>query len=62
MKDLLHITDHYREAADKIWELAEEYGESGLFELAGLLKEVSGQIHEKARQKELGELDEFSGE
>jgi hypothetical protein len=39
----------FREAADKVWELALEYDEKGQFELAGELKNIVSQIHALAR-------------
>ena len=46
---------HYREAADKVWELAKEYEEKGFFELAGELKNIVSQIHTLARIKQTGD-------
>jgi len=42
----------YREAADKVWELAKQYEDKGLFELAGELKNIVSQIHALARAKQ----------
>jgi hypothetical protein len=42
----------YREAADRVWELAKEYEEQGLFQLAGELKNIVSQIHALARKKQ----------
>jgi len=47
---------HYREAADKVWELAKEYEEKGLFELAGELKNIVTQIHFLANEKQGGNI------
>ena len=44
---------YYREAANKIWELAEEYNRKGLFELAGALKDLAGKMHLLAHKKEI---------
>jgi hypothetical protein len=43
---------HYREVADKIWELSREYEGKGLLELASELKNISSNIHDLARLKE----------
>jgi hypothetical protein len=44
---------HYREAADKIWELSKEYDKKGLFELSRELKNICTNIHDLARIKEI---------
>jgi cytochrome c556 len=41
----------FREAADKIWQMAEEYREKDL-ELAKALKDLSSELHSIARIKE----------
>ena len=41
----------FRQAADRIWELAVEYEKQGLFELAGCLKDLAGEMHQKARER-----------
>jgi len=46
-------TSPYREAADKIWELAKEYDKKGLYSLADHLKDLSGRLHEKAHADEI---------
>jgi hypothetical protein len=46
-------TSPYREAADKIWELAKEYENKGIYSLADHLKDLSGRLHEKAHKEEL---------
>jgi len=43
----------YREAADKVWEMAKEYEAAGVHELAEVLYEISQQIHDLARSKQL---------
>ena len=45
-------TSPYREAADKIWELAKEYEDKGVYSLADYLKDLSGRLHEKAHKEE----------
>ena len=45
--------DKYREAADKIWDLATEYRLSGNSELAILLKQLVTELHAISREKEL---------
>lgn len=50
--DSPELYSFYREAADRIWEMAKEYDAMGLFELAGALKEVATQMHDFARSKE----------
>lgn len=47
--------DKYREAADKIWDLAREYRLSGNSELGKVLIELSTELHRIAREKELSE-------
>lgn len=47
--------DKYREAADKIWDLAIEYRLSGNSELGKVLIELSTELHRIAREKELSE-------
>ena len=39
----------FREAADRVWEMALEYEREGLIELAGELKSIVSQIHALAR-------------
>ncbi len=41
----------YRQAADRIWEMAKEYDAQGERELAGVLYEISQEIHDLARSK-----------
>lgn len=48
-------TSCFREAADKVWEMAEEYRKAGCLELAGELKSLATQLHDLARIKELTE-------
>ena len=42
----------YREAADKIWDMAKEYENSGLVGLSNELKQICQQIHDLARSKQ----------
>jgi hypothetical protein len=41
----------YRQAADRIWEMAEEYKEKGLRDLSETLKTIAQEIHLLAREK-----------
>ena len=41
----------FRKAADRVWEMAEEYEEKGMRELATAMKELSQQLHDLAREK-----------
>ena len=43
----------FREAADRIWDMASEYQAKGLRELAYELKDLAAQLHFIARKKEL---------
>jgi hypothetical protein len=43
----------YRQAADKIWEMAQEYKKKGEDDLAESLYELSQQIHDLARSKQM---------
>ena len=42
----------YREAADKIWDMAGHYEKLGLFDLADELKQICQDIHTQARLKQ----------
>jgi len=48
---------YYREAANRIWELAEEYNSKGLYELAGALKDLASKMHEIAHKKEISSIN-----
>jgi HD superfamily phosphohydrolase YqeK len=41
----------YREAADRVWEMAKEYERNGHRELSKAMKELAGQLHDLARMK-----------
>lgn len=45
----------YRKAADRVWEMAEEYEARGMMELATAIKELADQLHDLAREKEAKE-------
>lgn len=40
----------FREAADRVWELAKEYESKGLTDLEEQLKELAAQLHKRARK------------
>lgn len=46
----------YREAADKIWEMAEQYKKLGLIKLSDELKGICQGIHDMARTKQAKQL------
>ena len=50
--DIEYLT--YRKVANKLWNMAEEYHEKGMFDLAWELKFIAGEIHYLARKKEVG--------
>ena len=41
--------DCFREAADRIWDMAKEYKTKGLRDLEEELKELAAQLHRKSR-------------
>lgn len=43
----------YRQAADRVWEMAKEYELQGMTNLAEALYEIAQQIHDLARSKQL---------
>ena len=43
--------EYYREAADKIWELAKEYENDKVWELAQTLKALATELHDVARSR-----------
>ena len=43
----------YRQAADKVWDMANEYKKQGILDLADVLFELAQEIHDLARSKEL---------
>lgn len=43
----------FRHAADEIWALAKMYETMGVMDLAEVLKDMSTQLHELARKKEM---------
>jgi len=50
-----HKNEHecFREAADRVWDLAKEYeAKGGLKDLEEVLKELAAQLHVKARELE----------
>lgn len=47
----------YRKAADRVWEMANQYKEKGINELSNVLFELSQEIHDLARSKELDCVD-----
>jgi len=51
--DSPELYSFYREAADRIWEMAKEYDEMGLFELSSALKDICTQMHDYARSEEV---------
>jgi hypothetical protein len=46
-----HCSDCYREAADKIWDIALDYQAMGLWDLAQELKSLADHLHDLAREK-----------
>lgn len=46
----------YREAADKIWDLAKEYKAKGLHDLSEMLIDIAAEVHNLARAKEYSEM------
>ena len=50
-------TAKYREAADRVWNMAKEYEEKGYKELANAIKDLAVQLHDLARSKELSDDD-----
>ena len=46
---------YFREAADKVWEMAEEYRAKGYLDLAAEIKGLATQLHDAARKRELVE-------
>lgn len=48
----------YREAADKVWELAKKYGDEGLKDLSLNMKDLAQKLHELARIREEAEAKE----
>jgi hypothetical protein len=46
----------YREAADRLWEMAEQYKKIGLLELSDELKGICQRIHDIARAKQAEQL------
>jgi hypothetical protein len=51
---------NYREAADRIWEMAKDYEKLGLKELAATLKDIATEIHSLARAKQVEEALDHS--
>lgn len=47
----------FRDAADKVWEMAKEYEESEHRDISNILKELASQLHELARNKEHQEAE-----
>lgn len=43
----------FREAADKVWDIAKEYELSDHKDIANVLKQLAEELHELARHKEL---------
>lgn len=43
----------YRKAADRIWEMAKEYRAKGYLALAATLRDLSSNLHDVAREKQL---------
>ena len=50
----------YRQAADRIWEMAKEYERMGLTDLATTLKDIATEIHGLARAKHVEDLIEHA--
>lgn len=44
----------YRQAADRIWEMAGEYRDKGMRDLSETLKGIAQEIHDLARAKDTG--------
>ena len=53
------VADIYREVADKVWEISEEYEES-YWGVASDLKEIAQKLHEMARNSELHAEDPYN--
>lgn len=45
----------FREAADRVWEMAKEYEEKEYWELGKALKDLSSELHNIARTRETAE-------
>lgn len=50
-----NVANQFREAADRVWEMAKEYEERGEWEVAQTLKELTQQLHDLARHSYNGE-------
>lgn len=50
---------NYREAADRIWDMASEYERAGLIDLSEELKQICQQIHDLARLKQAQKIQEI---
>ena len=48
----------YREAADRIWDLAKEYESKGLLDLAEVLTDIASEVHVLARTQEYNEMSD----
>lgn len=44
--------DEYRKAADRMWEMAKEYRNSGQISIAEIFQDLASQLHELARKQE----------
>jgi len=47
----------YREAADRIWDLAKEYETKGLRDLAEVLTDIATEVHDLARANQFEEMN-----
>ena len=45
----------FRRSADEVWDMARKYEALGLYDLADVLKDLSTQIHDLAREQEAKE-------
>lgn len=45
--------EHFRKAADEVWDMALQYEKRGLRELAEILKDLAMEIHNQGRIKQL---------
>lgn len=51
--NVVSLEEHciYRQAADRVWEMAKEYEKLGLIDLSNELKDIATEIHNVARKK-----------
>jgi hypothetical protein len=52
----------FREAADKVWDMATEYEKNNHRDIARVLKDLAGKLHDCARVRECEEDDHLNKE